>query len=278
MLPSSCRRVRPATRRHGGDRGARPRLGAAHDARRRQWSRHGAVGGGRALAGPAGAHRLGARARAVALGDNSPQQSPHAAVQRPPGARDAGTPPPRDVPSYDLIVIGHVLNELDEALRREVVAFAWQHCGGVLLLVAPGTSAAFARGEGGARPSLAAGGARWPLRPRSALSAGRRLVPLPAAPAAAGCSSAAPGMRRGGRRASSRVTALGAWRRQMTRFLGPPHPPAAPTPRLCRLRYRATRDRLAGTQRQREVYARARSFRWGDALAAPPDEETGSGL
>ncbi len=44
---------------------------------------------------------------------------------------------------YDLIVFGHVLNELPEALRKEIVAFAWQHCSGVLLIVEPGTSAAF---------------------------------------------------------------------------------------------------------------------------------------
>ena len=44
---------------------------------------------------------------------------------------------------YDLVVFGHVLNELPEATRREIVLFAWQHCSGVLLIVEPGTSITF---------------------------------------------------------------------------------------------------------------------------------------
>ncbi|GCE31409.1 ribosomal small subunit Rsm22 [Dictyobacter alpinus] len=44
---------------------------------------------------------------------------------------------------YDVIVFGHVLNELPEALRKEIVTLAWQHCSGILLIVEPGTSAAF---------------------------------------------------------------------------------------------------------------------------------------
>ncbi len=44
---------------------------------------------------------------------------------------------------YDLIVIGHVLNELQPDLQREVVRLAWEMCRGVLLIVEPGTSAAF---------------------------------------------------------------------------------------------------------------------------------------
>ncbi len=47
------------------------------------------------------------------------------------------------VESYDLIVFGHVLNELPETLRKDIVALAWQRCSGVLLIVEPGTSAAF---------------------------------------------------------------------------------------------------------------------------------------
>jgi ribosomal protein RSM22 (predicted rRNA methylase) len=44
---------------------------------------------------------------------------------------------------YDLVVFGHVLNELPEALRKDIVSLAWQRCSGVLLIVEPGTSAAF---------------------------------------------------------------------------------------------------------------------------------------
>ncbi len=50
---------------------------------------------------------------------------------------------PDRLPAYDLVVFGHVLNELPEETRREVVTFAWDHCSGVLLIVEPGTSAAF---------------------------------------------------------------------------------------------------------------------------------------
>jgi ribosomal protein RSM22 (predicted rRNA methylase) len=45
--------------------------------------------------------------------------------------------------SYDLIVIGHVLNELKSDDQSRLVTYAWEHCTGVLLIVEPGTSAAF---------------------------------------------------------------------------------------------------------------------------------------
>ena len=45
---------------------------------------------------------------------------------------------------YDLVVLGHVLNELDPAARQAVVEAAWKCCRGVLLLVEPGTPAGFA--------------------------------------------------------------------------------------------------------------------------------------
>ncbi len=50
---------------------------------------------------------------------------------------------PRQEGRYDLVVLGHVLNELSGSVQREVVSFAWAHCDGVLLIVEPGTSAAF---------------------------------------------------------------------------------------------------------------------------------------
>jgi ribosomal protein RSM22 (predicted rRNA methylase) len=50
---------------------------------------------------------------------------------------------PASTPTYDLIVIGHVLNEMPEALQRALVQSAWEHCSGVLLIVEPGTSVAF---------------------------------------------------------------------------------------------------------------------------------------
>lgn len=50
---------------------------------------------------------------------------------------------PPSLPTYDLVVFGHVLNELPEETRREVITFAWEHCAGLLLIVEPGTSTAF---------------------------------------------------------------------------------------------------------------------------------------
>jgi ribosomal protein RSM22 (predicted rRNA methylase) len=60
---------------------------------------------------------------------------------------------------YDLIVIGHVLNELKSDAQQQVVALAWEHCTGVVLLVEPGTSAAFPALKS-ARAQLLALGAR----------------------------------------------------------------------------------------------------------------------
>lgn len=50
---------------------------------------------------------------------------------------------PKDDTRYDLVIIGHALNEMDEPLRRAVVSYAWERCSGLLLIVEPGTSAAF---------------------------------------------------------------------------------------------------------------------------------------
>jgi ribosomal protein RSM22 (predicted rRNA methylase) len=46
-------------------------------------------------------------------------------------------------PQYDLVVIGHVLNELEPELRQRLIAAAWARAGGLLLVVEPGTSGAF---------------------------------------------------------------------------------------------------------------------------------------
>ena len=45
---------------------------------------------------------------------------------------------------YDLVVIGHVLNELDPQQQTQIVAWAWEATAGMLLIVEPGTPAAFA--------------------------------------------------------------------------------------------------------------------------------------
>jgi ribosomal protein RSM22 (predicted rRNA methylase) len=56
------------------------------------------------------------------------------------GIGAAGPPKPA---TYDLVVLGHVLNELSEELQESVVALAWERCAGVLFIVEPGTSSAF---------------------------------------------------------------------------------------------------------------------------------------
>ena len=45
--------------------------------------------------------------------------------------------------TYDLVILGHVVNEMDPALQQAVVSYAWQRCSGLLLIVEPGTSVAF---------------------------------------------------------------------------------------------------------------------------------------
>lgn len=50
----------------------------------------------------------------------------------------------RDAGRYDLVVLGHVLNELDPATQRATVAKAWELTTGMLLIIEPGTMAAFA--------------------------------------------------------------------------------------------------------------------------------------
>jgi ribosomal protein RSM22 (predicted rRNA methylase) len=50
---------------------------------------------------------------------------------------------PRIEQRHDLVIIGHVLNELPAVDQPRVVEYAWEHCAGVLLIVEPGTSAAF---------------------------------------------------------------------------------------------------------------------------------------
>jgi ribosomal protein RSM22 (predicted rRNA methylase) len=47
-------------------------------------------------------------------------------------------------PTYDLVVLGHVLNELDPELRQAVIAAAWRLADGLLLVVEPGTPEGFA--------------------------------------------------------------------------------------------------------------------------------------
>jgi ribosomal protein RSM22 (predicted rRNA methylase) len=53
--------------------------------------------------------------------------------------------PPSPIPqqTFDLVILGHVLNELAPQARAAVVAAAWQLTGGMLLIVEPGTPDGF---------------------------------------------------------------------------------------------------------------------------------------
>lgn len=50
---------------------------------------------------------------------------------------------PSGAQRYDVVVLGHVLNELSPDVQRAVVSAAWQRTAGLLLIIEPGTSAAF---------------------------------------------------------------------------------------------------------------------------------------
>jgi ribosomal protein RSM22 (predicted rRNA methylase) len=76
------------------------------------------------------------------------------------GERGRGRPQAVDnVLTYDLVVLGHVLNELDAADRARVVADAWRMTAGLLLIIEPGTPVAFAVVRA-ARDELLGAGAR----------------------------------------------------------------------------------------------------------------------
>ena len=92
----------------------------------------------------------------ISLGKILAQSSPHPAVRKTHWRQITLTGPlPLDPPTiqnselriqnskFDLIVIAHALNEMDPATRDAVVLSAWDHCSGLLLIVEPGTSAAF---------------------------------------------------------------------------------------------------------------------------------------
>ncbi|GAC1545144.1 MAG: small ribosomal subunit Rsm22 family protein [Herpetosiphon sp.] len=106
--------------------------------------------------------RLGAVERAAALielGQSLAHRATNAAVRQAHWqATDLARYDPPPEQRYDLVVIGHVMNELEPALRSAIVALAWRLTSGVLLLVEPGTSEAFPFVRG-ARDELLAVGA-----------------------------------------------------------------------------------------------------------------------
>jgi len=80
----------------------------------------------------------------IALGRDLARGSETAAVRQTQWQRINLVDLPATLPQrYDLVVLGHVLNELAPDLQRAVVAWAWAATDGVLLIVEPGTSAAF---------------------------------------------------------------------------------------------------------------------------------------
>lgn len=80
----------------------------------------------------------------IALGQNLARTSRSKAIR---DTRWERTDLERSLPlpdrRFDLIVLGHMLNELDSETQRAVVSWAWEATAGMLLIVEPGTSAAF---------------------------------------------------------------------------------------------------------------------------------------
>jgi len=80
----------------------------------------------------------------IAVGKKLAQASEDAAVQNCAWRKiDVRHQLVQDDRVFDLVVIGHVLNELGVGDQQRLVSYAWEHCAGVLLIVEPGTSAAF---------------------------------------------------------------------------------------------------------------------------------------
>jgi len=96
----------------------------------------------------------------IAVGKKLAQASEHAAVRNCTWQKiDIRHQPVQNNRIFDLIVIGHVLNELSAGDQQRLVSYAWEHCAGVLLIVEPGTSAAFPAIKN-AREQLLKSGAR----------------------------------------------------------------------------------------------------------------------
>ncbi|MDZ7292252.1 MAG: small ribosomal subunit Rsm22 family protein [candidate division KSB1 bacterium] len=96
----------------------------------------------------------------IALGRELAQASEHAAVREAQWQKiDVSLFLPRRLPTFELVILGHVLNELNPIHRRHVINYAWKHCSGLLLIVEPGTLAAFSAVRS-ARAQLLASGAR----------------------------------------------------------------------------------------------------------------------
>lgn len=209
----------------------------------------------------------------VALGRQLAAACTNAAVQATQWrAVTLGPAAPRDTALYDLVVLGHVLNELDQRVRNAVLSFAWAHCSGVLLIVEPGTSAAFPVVRA-AREQLLAQGARtlapcvhdlpcplvgdwchFPQRlQRPAFQ--RRAKDAPAAWEESKFSYAALGRT---------APAQPMW----GRLIHQPHLRPGYAELTVSSAGGIVRPRVR--KADRAAYARVRSYRWGDALEAPP--------
>jgi ribosomal protein RSM22 (predicted rRNA methylase) len=188
------------------------------------------------------------------------------------GALPAGTP------TYDLRVIGHVLNELAAGARDALVASAWEHCTGLLLIVEPGTSSSFPMVLT-ARDLLLERGART-----IAPCAHDLPCPLPAAAPNDWCHFPQhlqrPGFQRVAKEASAGWEEAKFSYAAMARF-SPDTPIYARLihqPHLSKIGADLTLSASDGTitrprvlKRNRPAYKEASDLRWGDILAEPLD-------
>lgn len=175
---------------------------------------------------------------------------------------------------YDLVVLGHVLNELDPDLRRDIVESAWQRTTGILLIVEPGTTAAFAVVRA-ARDQLLDAEART-LAP----CAHDHPCPLADDWCHFPQRIVRPDFQRKARGAPSQWEDSKFSYAAMARF-GPSEPVWARVIREpssnkayaeVKLSTRAGVSRYRALKRHREVFRQVRDLRWGDALREPLPE------
>jgi ribosomal protein RSM22 (predicted rRNA methylase) len=175
---------------------------------------------------------------------------------------------------YDLVVLGHVLNELAPNVQRAVVAAAWERTAGVLLVVEPGTMAAFGATRA-ARDQLLAAGART-LAP----CAHDRPCPLQDDWCHFPQRLLRPAFQRQARGAPSQWEDSKFSYAAMSRF-GPSSPIWArvisePTTNKAYAEVKLSKEegtaRVQGWKRHRDVFHRVRDLEWGEALHAPLPE------
>ena len=182
---------------------------------------------------------------------------------------------PRDAPHFDLIILGHVLNELDTSVQSKVISWAWEHCDGLLLLVEPGTSATFPFVKA-ARQQLLALGART-LAPR----VHDQMCPLVGdwchfpqkvyRPEFQRRAKAAQAGWEESKFSYAAMARFGPDTKIWGRLLHQPHLHKAWADLIVSSQEGIVRERIL--KRDKAAYQQARDYNWGDMLDAPPSKD-----